>query len=134
IMVVPASILFFGAGTALYVFYKTHPQQLSPSLGTDAVFPWFIAHSLPTGVIGLVIAGVFAAAMSSLDSSINSMSTVITTDFSRRLKPCASDRTCLRLARTLTVVLGVAGTATALLMAGYNIKSLWDVFLLIVGL
>ncbi|MBA4147483.1 MAG: sodium/solute symporter [Verrucomicrobia bacterium] len=134
ILVVPATLLFFTVGTALYVFYKTHPEQLNPTLDTDAVFPWFISHSLPTGVVGLVIAGVFAAAMSSLDSSINSMSTVITTDFYRRARPNASDRTCLRLARTLTVLLGIAGTATALLMAGYNIKSLWDVFLRIIGL
>jgi SSS family solute:Na+ symporter len=134
LLVVPASLLFFGVGTALFVFYKTHPQQLNPALGTDAVFPWFISHSLPAGVIGLVIAGVFAAAMSSLDSSINSMSTVITTDFFRRLRPQVSDAQCLRLARTLTVVLGVAGTATALLMVRFSIQSLWDVFLRIVGL
>ena len=134
VLVIPASLLFFGVGTALYIFYKAHPAQLNPALNTDAVFPWFIANSLPSGVVGLVIAGVFAAAMSSLDSSINSMSTVFTHDFYRRFRPQAPDKSCLRLAKTLTALLGVAGTATALLMAGYNIKSLWDIFLRIVGL
>ncbi|MFN7138324.1 MAG: sodium:solute symporter family transporter, partial [Limisphaerales bacterium] len=134
VLVIPATVLFFSVGTALYLYYKTHPQNLSPTISTDAVFPWFISHSLPTGLVGVVIAGVFAAAMSSLDSSINSMSTVITTDFYRRLRPGVSDSHCLRLARMLTIVLGIAGTGAALLMAKYNIKSLWDVFLQIVGL
>lgn len=134
ILVVPASLLFFSVGTALYVFYKAHPGELNPMLNADAVFPWFIAHSLPAGVVGLVIAGVFAAAMSSLDSSINSISTVITTDFYRRARPGVSERTCLRLARTLTVILGLVATGTALLMAGYKIQSLWDMFLRIIGL
>lgn len=134
VLVIPVSLLFFAVGTALYIFYKTHPQQLNPAIGTDGVFPWFISHSLPTGVVGLVIAGVFAAAMSSLDSSINSMSTVITTDFYRRLRPNASNQTYLRLAKVVTALLGIAGTAAALLMASYDIKSLWDIFLRIVGL
>jgi Na+/proline symporter len=134
ILVVPATLLFFAVGTALYVFYKTHPQNLNPSLNNDAIFPWFIANSLPPGVVGLVIAGVFAAAMSSLDSSINSVATVITSDFYRRLKPTANDKSCLRLARALTVALGVLGTSTALWMAGSDIKSLWDTFLKIFGL
>ncbi len=133
-MVVPATLLFFSVGTALFIFYKIHPEKLNPALNTDAVFPWFISHSLPTGVLGLVIAGVFAAAMSSLDNSMNSVSTVITTDFYRRFKPQTSDKDCLRLARWITVILGVAATAAALFMAEFQVKSLWDAFLKMIGL
>ena len=134
ILSVPATLLFFGVGTALFVFYRTHPDLLNPSLATDTIFPWFIVSQLPAGVAGLVIAGLFAAAMSSLDSSMNSMSAALVTDFYRRLRPEANDRQCLRLARYLTLLLGIIGTATALLIASFEVASLWDLFLKIVGL
>ena len=62
------------------------------------------------------------------------MATAIVTDFYRRFKPDVSDRSCLNLARWLTVIMGVVGVATALLMATYEIKSLWDLFTKMLGL
>ena len=50
----------------------------------DQSFPWFIAHQMPWDLAGLMIAGVFAASMSSLDSSMHSTSTAVTTDFVQR--------------------------------------------------
>jgi Na+/proline symporter len=135
ILCVPASILFFGIGTALYGFYRTHPQALSTQLTNgDAIFPWFIVTELPQGVAGLVIAAVFAASMSSLDSSMNSVSAAVTTDFFKRFHPKAADRTCLALARWVTVLVGAAGTLLALTMAGWDIKSLWDQLNIFIGL
>ena len=58
--------------------------------------------ALAIGVTGLVIAGLFAASMSSLDSSMNSVATVIVTDFYRRFKAGVTDQACLVLARWLT--------------------------------
>ncbi len=135
LMVVPASLLFFGVGTALFVFFKTHPAMMSPTMGNaDAIFPWYIVTQLPNGVAGLLIAGLFAAAMSSLDSSMNSAATAVTTDFFRRFKPRATDHNCLNFARWTTVVVGLAGTAFALMMAQWEIKSLWDEFSKVLGL
>jgi len=131
---VPSSILFFGLGTALYVFYKSHPGLLDPGLQNDAIFASFIARELPAGVSGLVIAGVFAAAMSTLDSSMNSIATALVTDFYRRFRPGADDRLCLKLARWLTGLLGALGTGAALLLAGLNIRYLWFFFTSMLGL
>ena len=130
----PGTFLFFFIGTALFVYYQAHPGQLNPTLQTDAIVPWFVAQNLPAGVAGLVIAGIFAAAMSSLDSSMNSMTTAIVTDFYRRLRTSASDHECLLLARRLTILLGVVGTGTALLLATFNIRSLLDQYQTIIGL
>ena len=94
----------------------------------------FIAREMPAGLAGLVIAGVFAAAMSSLDSSIHSISTAVTTDFIRRFRPDLTAATYLSLARGLTAGFGALGTATALLMATADVEYLWDVFLGIMGL
>ena len=86
-IVLPGTCIWFGLGTALYVFYKLHPERLDPGANTDAIFPLFIAQQLPAGVSGLIIAAVFAAAMSTLDSSLNSVSTAMVTDFYRRFRP-----------------------------------------------
>lgn len=129
-----ATILFFGVGTALYVFYKKHPTALDPTFQTDAVFPLFIARQLPAGVAGIVIAGIFAAAQSTISTSMNSIATAFTTDFVRRFDLLNSEKKYLRLARLLTVLFGVLGTGFALLIAYADIKSLWDTFIGILGL
>ncbi|MHC4296279.1 MAG: sodium:solute symporter family protein [Planctomycetota bacterium] len=134
VLTVPAALIFFFLGTALYAFYRTQPQNLNPTVNTDAILPWFVVRELPIGIAGVVLAAIFAAAMSSLDSSMNSMATVLVTDFYHRFKPGSSDHTRLKLARIITVVLGVFGTGCALLMATYPIKSLWDFFLAMLGL
>ncbi len=134
ILSIPASLLFFFAGTALFVFYRAHPGSLAPLEKVDQIFPWFIAQEMPAGLGGLVIAGVFAAAMSSLDSSMHSISTAITTDFVRRLGPQRSERELLAIARWLIVLLGIVGTGTAMLMASVEIKFLWDHFMNLMGL
>lgn len=133
-MTLPAGLIFFFLGTALYVFYRTFPQNLGPNLESDAVLPWFIVHELPSGMAGLVVAAIFAATMSSLDSSMNSMATVFVTDFYQRLKPDSTDQLQLLLARIITVVLGAFATGCALLLVAYPIKSLWDLFLILLGL
>ena len=136
LLVIPASILFFGIGTALYAFYQLYPNLMNAvSLdNADAILPYYIVTQLPQGVAGLLIAGIFAAAMSSLDSSMNSIATVITTDFYQRFSPDATERSSLRIAKWTTAIVGVSGTAFALLMATWDIKSLWDQLNTFIGL
>jgi SSS family solute:Na+ symporter len=135
LLVIPASLIFFGIGTVLYSFYKTQPGALNPVIQkSDGIFPWYIVTQLPPGVSGLLIAGVFAAAMSSLDSSMNSVATAFTTDFYRRLKPQVSDHKCLNVARIVTVAIGLGGMGLALAMDTWNIESLWDQFNRFIGL
>ncbi len=134
LLTIPTSVLFFGVGTALYVFYRTHPATLSPTVATDAIFSWFIARQLPAGIAGLAVAGVFAAAMSTLSSGLNSMATAIVVDVQVRFDPEISDANRVRLARWLTVALGIVGTASALVMAMSTTGTLWDLFLRAIGL
>ncbi len=134
VLTFPASLIFFGLGTALFVYYKHFPAQLDPTLPTDGIFPLFIVHQLPVGVAGLVVAGIFAASMSSLDSSLNSMSAVVVTDFFKRLGKTRSEKYELKAARIFTLIFGILGTATAILLATLNIQSLLDAFREILGL
>jgi solute:Na+ symporter, SSS family len=130
----PASVLFFGVGTVLFAFYRQFPERLDALAPTDQIFAWFIVNELPVGISGLLIAGVFAAAMSSLDSSMNSIAAVVTTDLHRRFSPDRDDAHYLRVARWTTVVLGVVGTGAAIAMSQFGFRSLWDQFLGYIGL
>jgi len=134
LVIIPATLLFFGIGTALFVFYVNFPDRLDPTFKTDAIFPLFISQELPVGVAGLVIAGIFAAAQSTISTSINSMSTAVTTDFIRPFNLVKTERGYLLLGRIFTVVFGCAGLLLALLFAASNILSLWDQFMKILGL
>lgn len=74
----------------------------------DKVFPQFIRFYLPSGVRGLVVAALFAAAMSTIDSGANSVSTIVTVDFVRPLaRGPLTAQTELRLARFLTASMGM---------------------------
>ncbi len=129
-----ATVLFFSVGTALYVFYKKNPVSLDPSYQTDAVFPLFIAQNLPVGLAGIVIAGIFAAAQSTISTSMNSISTAFTTDFIRRFDLISSEKGYLNLARITTMMAGILGTSFALVIAYADIISLFDSYLSILGL
>ena len=81
LLYIPVSAMFLFIGTALFAFYKTHAGLLPTNIQTDKVFPQFIAHQLPAGLVGFLIASVFAAGMSTISTSINSSATIILTDF-----------------------------------------------------
>ena len=57
------------------------PSDVDIKEGADHLFPWFIAYRLPVGISGLVVSAMFAAAMSSIDSGVNSITAVVMTDF-----------------------------------------------------
>ena len=134
LLAIPSTVLFFAIGTALFVFYRTTPERLDPTQPTDAIFPSFIVRNMPAGVAGLVIAGIFAAAQSTVSSSMNSITTTVMTDFYERLGGRANDRRSLTMARWLTAVTGIFATVAALVLAELNLQSLWDAYLNLVGL
>ena len=134
ILVIPATLIFFFVGTALFVFYKAFPSELNPTFANnDAIFPWYIASQLPAGILGFIIAGIFAAAMSSLSSSINSAATAYATDIHFRFG-WNKKKNELKIARGASLLIGLTGILFAFLMATMDVKSLWDEFNKILGL
>lgn len=131
---IPWAILVFLLGTALYVFYKQHPQLLNPTTDVNGIVPMFIADQVPAGLSGLIIAAIFAAAMSSFDSAVHSVATVITTDFYQRFVRSASQSASLWMARGVTLLLGLLGTCSALSIAAAGVRSVWDLFMELLGL
>jgi SSS family solute:Na+ symporter len=99
--------------------------ELKPADIGDKVLPHFIVNKLPVGLAGLLIAAIFAAAMSSMDTSLNSSATLYLCDIHKRyFRPEAGDREAMRVLHIATLVVGIAGTMTALAML--RVKSALD--------
>lgn len=82
---------------------------------TNYIFPYFILTFIPIGFVGLIIAGIFAAAMSSIDSELNALTTVSIVDWYQRLdKKDHSETHYLKSSRSVTLLWGVIATVSAL--------------------
>ena len=146
---IPISAIFFLIGTCLYSYYQAFPceevQALEAAGKADYIFPYFMVHSLPTGLTGLLIASVFAAGMSTVATSVTSCSTIILTDYWMRLRRHVhgslcdgqsagqsdgpdntriSDREHLLVLKLSSVVVGVLGIIVALALV--NVDSILD--------
>ncbi len=106
-----SSLLAF-LGLALFAYFKAHPEFITTGSSiveeADLLFPRFIVLGLPVGVSGLVLAGLFAASMSSLSSGINSSAMSIINDFIIRFKKnTISEANKIKLAKIISVAIGV---------------------------
>ncbi|MFO7907025.1 MAG: sodium:solute symporter [Planctomycetota bacterium] len=107
--------------SALTAEYRTKLREKAATLEGedigDRVFPHFIAKHLPPGLTGLLIAAVFAAAMSTVSTSLNSSATLLMSDYYRRFfNRQASDKQCMFALYASTIVWGALGTGMALLL------------------
>ena len=134
LVAIPSGLLIFTMGTFLYVYFKEHPEFLNVGMQNDSVFPLFITNHLPPGVAGLLIAGIFSASMSSLDSSMHSVSTVATIDYYKRFSKAYTEEKGLQMAKWITLIVGTLGTMIACLMAAYPQQSLFFFFQEVIGL
>jgi SSS family transporter len=131
---IPASLLFYAIGTGLFAFYKSHPEKLDPTYMTDQIFPLFISHEVPVGIAGLIVAGIFAAAQSTISTSMNSTATTVVTDFLRPFNFMKTERSYLNAARGFTFTFGITGTVLGLMFVSPDIRSLFDQFIKVIGL
>jgi solute:Na+ symporter, SSS family len=114
------------AGISVFAYFHQHPAELDPAMTNDQVIPLYIVQRLPVGVAGLIIASLFAAAMSALAGSMNTVSILFTEDFYRKMKKNATDRQRLLTMRVASLVCGTAATICALYMAKLNQRSLFQ--------
>jgi len=103
-------VLFMAVGMLLYKFFMgiaiTDPS--APFQKPDEIFPYFIIHHIPVGIKGLIVAGLFAAAMSTLAGSMSSLSSSAMFDLYRPLSgKKISDEKELKISRLFTIVAGV---------------------------
>ena len=121
--------LFLGVGQMLFVYVQHLPtgapmglaaEMLAESGKNGHFFLHYIVNGLPAGVTGLVLAAVFAAAMSSLDSAMSAMSATFVTDIYRpHFRSSGDDRHYLLVGRLSTAAIGVLLVAVAMLVVYY---------------
>lgn len=102
----------------------------------DRVFPYFIASRLPTGIRGLLIAAIFAAAMSTVSTSLNSSATLLMSDFYVRIvAPQSQPRSRLWVLRAATIAWGLGGTIMGLVLIRLTDSALdiWWTFVGVLG-
>ncbi len=125
-------VLFLLIGSMLYVYYTGHATAemaaftVGGRIQSDRIFPHFIVTHLPPGIVGLVIAAVFAAAMSTLSSSLNSSSATAMADFYMPMRQ-ASDEHYLRVSRWLTAFWGVVQISVALVAIQFSTRAVDEV-------
>lgn len=113
LLCVPVWMLFMFVGSMLFSYYNMADSSLVEGLRPDAVFPLFIVSELPIGVTGLILAGLIAAAFSSLDSDLNSLSAVSVEDYYKRLVPGRDDRHYLLVGKFIVVFCGIGALGIA---------------------
>ena len=133
-IMIPGGFMFYMVGTALFAYYKSNPERMNPLLTIDATFPLFIAAELPTGIRGLIIAGILAAAMATLSSIMNSVATLASVDFYEKWVKNPNPKTSVRFAEAMTIVTGMLGMGVALVLTRYDIHSLFDISIELAGL
>jgi solute:Na+ symporter, SSS family len=108
-------LLFLIIGVMLYAFYLEFPLT-EPLSKPDEIFPRFIVQELPHGASGLVIAAIFAAAMSTLSGSLNSLSGTLLNDFYKPyIRPHESEGHYLKASKLMTIVWGIILIGIAIL-------------------
>jgi SSS family transporter len=109
-------------GLALLAYFQLH--TLPADYSTDKILPYFMSLAFPAGATGLVIAAILAASLSSIDSAVNSSTSVVVIDFYRRLvlgargrgddgTGAGEARRQLMVSRIATVMFGLTGTYLA---------------------
>jgi SSS family solute:Na+ symporter len=137
---VPIWFFFNFLGTSLFVFFEVFPAPAATDMLTGAaraegIVPYFVMHHLPPGLAGLVIAAALAAAMSSLDSSINAISAVGVVDlYQRHIASGRSDRHYLRVAWVIAAGASLVMLAGAILLLHSDTKTLQDTSIIIASL
>lgn len=124
--------LFYGMGTALYNYY-TSQGGLPEGVNTSAVVPYFIVTTLPAGLAGLLVGAIFAAAQSTISSSLNSISACVVVDIRQRFFGTRGEASVM-FSRMVIVVAGLFSLAAALYLVATNKSDLWDLFLAMTGL
>ncbi len=123
----PVVVIFMIIGSLLYIFYAC-PELLGANAPTDSlsdsrqIFPQYMFNHMPTGILGLMVVGLLAAALSSFNSAINAMTSSLFSDIylpwkQKRNKGVESTNSELKESRYLVVIMGIVLTAFAIISA-----------------
>lgn len=123
IILLPVLLILYSIGVGFAAYYHDQPELRATLTNADRVMPHFTVNVLPAGLRGLVIAGIFAATMSSMSSGINSLATSTIKDLLEKVSKRVVDQQ-LFWARVISGIWGLAATAGATLMVDLKLTIL----------
>lgn len=148
---VPISLIFFFIGTALYAYFQQQPEliegvksqvalekgvaisALQPADYGDKVLPYFMVTKLPVGLLGLVIAAILSAAMSTISSGMNASATVFLKDiYQRFIDKDVTPKQEMTVLYVATGAVGIFAIAVGVLMIG--VQSILDIWWQLAGI
>ena len=116
---IPLVMAFLTVGILLWVYY----QGNAPKVPDNEIFAHYIIHEMPTGMRGLIVAGVFATMMGSTSAALNALATSYTKDFYQPyINPTATESQAIRAARVATAVFGILMILVATMAAYLVLK------------
>ncbi len=141
----PVSLLFFIIGTALYAYFSQHPElldvvkqqvaaeknvdinTLTPADYGDKILPYFMVLKVPKGLVGLIIAAILSAAMSTISSGMNSSATVFLKDiYQRYINPNPGPKKEMIILYTVTALTGILSIVFGIALIGVeSILDMW---------
>lgn len=127
--------VFYLIGTGLYVYYKVqNPGAFGSDIPQDQIFTYFIAYQLPVGITGIILAAIYAAAQSTLSTGLNSVATSWTLDIQDVISKDMTDATRTKIARYISLGVGIFSIVVSIVMAHSDIKSAYEWFNSFMGL
>jgi SSS family solute:Na+ symporter len=129
-------LTFSFIGSALWAHYHLSDKQLPASVTSqpDNILPYFIATTLPHGVIGLILAAILAAAMQAFSADLTSVATVVTQDYYSRFLPRSTDAQRLRFGRVGLTVVGLLAMGVALQLTAARTRAVYEIFVILASI
>ncbi len=116
-------------GMSLFGFFRDKPEYLNPVMVNDQLVPIFIVNMIPVGLAGLILATLFAAAMSTVSSSVNVCGVLVAEDFYKKFSRKVTPRKEMRVMQVVTLISGTLGTGMALWLLTMDLPTLWEAFM-----
>jgi SSS family solute:Na+ symporter len=118
LLCVPVWTLFLLVGSLTWSFYKLTSEKLPSALTkSEQVFPYFLSVHVPAGIAGLILAALFASAMSGMSSDLNCLAAIGVADVYGKLRPGSTDRSKLGMAKLFVAGAGICCVGVAMLLA-----------------
>ncbi len=126
-------VTFMTIGAGLWAFYRLTGSPIPADVAAkpDNILPYFVATQFPRGIVGLLMAGILAAAMQAFSADLTSVATVATQDYFARFRPASTDRARLLFGRLSILVGGLMATGVALQLMHGRTRAVYETFVVL---
>jgi Na+/proline symporter len=128
VLIFPRYMLISGITVLALVHFSPQLKAMGPNPDFELILPYIIKNCLPVGLVGLLLAGLFAAFMSNYAATINAAPAYVVNDIYKRfINPNAADRVYVRLSILTTIAFVIVGFGFGFLVTSINNITLWIV-------